>query len=340
MKLDIAARLHPYSHRPGTSVVLPGSSLRAQFFPTRIVVEGMAKQRVLEIPVTGPVEEFTVQQDLERGEVAVWGRAREGFFRLHMRASHQAPEGFLVAAEKMPEGCVVAWEHMERLGPVETDRKGLARLSLGSHKAQDWELLHRREDFAELLPIWHRLGQMVPQGTCEVFADCAAALERRDAVGVMKGLRAVFLASFDGIFAPRFEDTLYQGIALPRVPEGVVRSPLSLLSHGSELIGTLFVQVSSDVVELLPVLPPQFHAGRFVGVSCGWGKISVEWTKKAVRRAVLEADRDTTVSIQGRSQQKSCRIRTSTKDRGVRYLLGTPLSLLAGTTYWLDNFEK
>ena len=43
----------------------------------------------------------------ERGDVAVWGRAREGFFRYRVSPAHTG-FGVVVSMEKLPECCKVA----------------------------------------------------------------------------------------------------------------------------------------------------------------------------------------------------------------------------------------
>ena len=57
MRITIGLRHHPFTHVPGTFVVLPGSTLQLQIFPTLIKVAGHE-----EIPLTleGPIEKFTI----------------------------------------------------------------------------------------------------------------------------------------------------------------------------------------------------------------------------------------------------------------------------------------
>jgi len=363
MQLEIAQRLRPFSHRPGTYAHLPGSTLRLRVFPTRVVVEDVSEavpreRLVLDLALTGPIDEFTVQQDLEKGSVAIWGRAREGFYRLRLWALTDGL-GITMAVEKLPLDCVVASSGWGECGI--TDGKigagtyvfseggftgegeihqssPVDRLSLGSHKGQNWEQICGREDFSEILPLWHRLGQLVGYGSStKILAKCERVVDSGDAQDVLASFREVFLACFDGMMAPRLSDVNYNGIKLPMEDE----SPLTILSHGAQLIRSLFVQVLVDRVMLLPVMPPEFHAGRLLDVPCGdWGTLSFEWTKKAVRRVVLVVHKDTTVSLQGRKEQKACRLRLSSKDRGAQYVLGSEKSFVGGSTYWFDNFTK
>ena len=133
----------------------------------------------MEFSLTGPVEEFTVQQDLEKGNVAIWGRAREGFFRYRISPACDC-FGVVVSMEKLPETCQVTAKGLVMVGKRDIRAGGtydfveiasdeitqrhilvIEKLSLGSHKAQDWEHICRRRRFSEILPLWHRLGEMV-----------------------------------------------------------------------------------------------------------------------------------------------------------------------------------
>ena len=134
---------------------------------------------------------------------------------------------------------------------------------------------------------------------------------------------------------------MHQGIELPKIVAGENPSPLAILSHGSNLIKSLFVQVKGNEIMLLPAAPAEFHAGRFVDVLCGdWGLISFEWTKKAVRRVLLVARKDVSITLKARGDQKSCHMKVSTKDRGIVYNLGESIALTEGRSYWFDNFRK
>lgn len=329
MNIKIAQRLRPFSHQAGSYAHIPGSPYRARIYPTRFVVEDVSGRQILikDLPLTGPVDEFTVQLDLEKGDVVVWGRAKEGFYRYRLRASTQ---GVAVVVEKMPKGVTIEHE----AGELYLVPKGLHRLSLGSHKSQEWEQICRRADFAEIFPLWHRLGQMIPEGKAvSVLDKCKQAIAERDAQHVLDRFREVFVACFDGMLAPRLADTNYHGIALPETKDA---SPLALLAQGSQLIQSMFVQAEGNKIGLLPVLPPEFHSGRILDVECGKVTVSIEWTKKVVRRVSLQPHEDVTVSLSARNSQKSCRIH----DHDKRYTLGSDLSLVAGKIYWLDNFQS
>src|ERR1700722_5434308 len=112
--ITISQKLTPFSHRPGTSCLIPGTTFEAEIFPalTRIYdLSGLERKLVKEIPlqIQGPLSHFTVMQDLERGSLQIW---REGL-RQHLLPS-------LEIVEEKKSGLPLP-SHFEKL-------------SLGSHK--------------------------------------------------------------------------------------------------------------------------------------------------------------------------------------------------------------
>ena len=130
-----------------------------------------------------------MQQDLEKGEVVITGKTVEGYKR------HAIQRGTIPP-------------HIERL-------------SLGSHKWLDWEMVKRRGDLCDILPVWFRLGQMVPRdGKMNFPSDF-------DKLDVVPFLEMVFHAYFSGILVPRLFDEDHQGIFLEGKP--IATAPLALL---------------------------------------------------------------------------------------------------------------
>lgn len=360
MRIEIAQRLHPFSHQAGTSVILPGSPFRLEVFPTKIIVSDLSLVTPVfcvevSFDLKGPMSNFTVIQDLEKGEIVVLGNAIQGYFRYKISALVDAP-GIAVTLDKLPSDIKVTTSGWSAI-PNEDWKEGsthffgiipqeaalfrparVERLSLGSHKAQEWSQMCRSKDFVAILPIWHRLGQMVGHyAEHSIFDHCIDAIVKKNRLHVLNRFREVFLFAFDTYLSPRLHDPLFQGIGLPEISG----SPLPVLSQGSALIRSLFVQITESHISLLAATPPDFHAGRMLDIMCNdWGTLSFEWTKKAVRRVILSAHRDQTISLTAAVDQRACRVRTSTKDRGISYNIGSELTLHAGTTYWFDNFQR
>ncbi len=288
MKISIAQRLRPFSHRPGTSCLVPGTAWQVTAFPTLLQFYNLQTGEEREEVLSGG-KSFTLTQDLERGEVRV-GR------------------------------------HVIKLGKLPAS---IERLSLGSHKALDWDLCRRRLDLADILPVWFRLGQMVPSDGTLNFP----ALDKLEAAPF---LEKVFCAYFHGILVPRLFDEDHQGLFPAGKP--IATAPLALLVEGARWIRTLFFQ---DNFKFLPNLPPQFHAGRLLHVQTKEGdSIDMEWSKKLLRRVVIRPGKSREVHIQLQKSLASFRVRRSAKDRGQRQLAEAQLSLEKGKVLFLDQFQK
>lgn len=301
MQIVIAQRLRPFSHRPGTVCLVPFTFWQVQVFPTLLkfyhLMTGEKKEQRLNWK--GPVLDFTVELDLEKGVVWVYGHTEDGYRR-----------------------------HVIEL-PRENIPQPMERLSLGMHKALDWELVCRRRDLREIFPLWVRLGQMVPaaEGSFQLFRSF-------DKLEVVKAYTKFFMTRFEGLLMPRLEDSDHQGITA----EGkVTGSPLALLIDGARHIRSLFF----DDWSFLPCLPPEFHAGRFVHFRTREGDtIDFEWSKKLLRRVVIHSGISRKISPSFQKSLHSYRLRSSLKEKGIRKKVEEPLDLQTGQTLYLDRFEK
>lgn len=367
MRITIAQRLRPFSHTPGTCCILPGSFLRFQFFPTRIVIDDLSVPTPkavthFDLNLTSPVKDFTIQQDLEKGMLRVWGHYLEGFVRYSITAGKE-PCSFIFKMEKSPESGVrsetlnKALHAKEVLGFSNGDivpellsstLKKHSRLSLGSHKAQDWEPVQRRADLKEIFPVWHRLGNILPEtsisgyeGTLKLLENSNKWIEEGKKLEVYQSFQNLFHAGFEGILSPRLTDSQYQGFNVDAVPRGFQGSPLFLLTEAAKMISKLFVQIRDHEVKILPLLPPEFHSGRMVAISCNdLGEVDIEWSKKTIRRMVFRSEVSGPIQFTFRKGLKSYRLRYSPKDKGKRTNVGESIDCEPGKTYFLDNFQK
>jgi hypothetical protein len=175
--IKIAMRLKPFSHAPGIMCLIPKSSWRVQVFPTKLKFHNFVTGESYEEALLGqgPVKDFTVTQDLEKGCIQIFGKTKSGY-KSHTIAKS---EGEFAAVE---------------------------RLSLGSHKALNWS---PKLTLLEVLPVWHRLSQLTAAHGKSLFP------KDLDKLDVADYLNDVFLAYFEGILSPRLIDTDYQGIATP-----------------------------------------------------------------------------------------------------------------------------
>lgn len=347
MRIVIAERLRPFSHVPGSSVILPYSSLRLQCYPTLIrlhQLEAAQPQLVGEIDLAlrGPLEDYTVCQDLEAGCVRIWGEGPHGFVRLRLVA--EQPHVQLIC-EKAPGGVRLRMGGQEHLlqeketlliytGPAVHEVKPLGeRLSLGSHKKQEWPRLREAFDLETILPIWLALGQATPRFE-PAFSGTALFLQQP----TLTNIRRLLQVGFEGMLAPRLEDTDHLGFELP--PVQPAESPLVLLTEGARQMRRFFIQQSERDIALLPSLPPEFHCGRFIGVDCeGLATLDLEWTKKEIRRAIFRSKTAADWSFRFAGGVRQFRVRAGHRDRGRLYRAGESLHSEVGVDYFFDKFE-
>ena len=309
-KISIAQRYKPFSHAPGASCLLPGTALVVQAFPALLRVKG-----VFEFPLNhhGPVREFTLQQDLEKGCVFVSGIAKEGRFRFCLRAEKEYID---LNGKKFPYAASL-------LAP----QVPLERLSLGSHRSQDWELMKRRFDLKEIFPIFFHLSQWTPP--CEkVDSPMLTLLE--------EGQWDAFLrAAFSGILTPRFVDEEYQGLVSAGESKG---SPEALITLAGKKIRSLFFEQNGASLRFLSV--SFFETGRMTDVRVeGVGSLDFEWRKKSLRTMVLRPSCDGSIYLATSNPISSFRVRTSRKEKGFRVKGCEELRLKAGEVTFLDRFQ-
>lgn len=367
MRISIAERLRPFCHVPGTSTILPGWGYQVQVYPCLIRIAHLKHNKPsplaeLKLNLKGPIQQFTLFNDLEKGRITVSGRTLEGWMRYHLISARQE-EGLRLFVEKAPaNGFPIENNERQQLlhdkewidvlkqssyfEPYQVPTSD--RLSLGNHRAQDWELIRRRFNLTEILPLVHRLGQLIPSfeapssqdGTLSLLENCKQSfIDRRPEKGE-EAWHCFLMGCFNSLLVPQLEDANYQGFV--DVKSFVLQdiSPLVLLSEGARLLRELFVQQEKDQIAILPYLLPSLHCGRLLNVSLedgGW--LSLEWTKKSIRRLILYAGSDSEYRIKFRSDVKSYRLRQHDKEKGERVNCYNPLLLKKNCYYLFDNFQ-
>lgn len=314
MKITIAERLHPFSHKIGTKFLLPMTSWTIKVFPTRLEfcdLECKQDPFFLSFDFLGPIQGFTAQLDLEKGCLHVFGTTQRGYMRYQLCVKE---DGIWLMMEKIPEEkvfCRISSGNKEVLltksePSIQCNflKRPLTaacdeRLSLGMHKAQDFDLVLRRLDCKEIFPHWLRLGNLSPSnaiyakedlGNYRLLNICREKIEHKEKEGVLKAFGNLFQAAFEGVFAPRLTDTDYQGI-LPE-SETLHRkiSPMPLLIESSKLIRSLFFQEENGAISLLPCLPIPFHCGRMLGLKTLDKEVfDFEWSKKTLRTVLVHS---------------------------------------------------
>lgn len=322
--IKISQRLRPFSHLPKATCLLPTTQCIVEACPALVRIQEFSGKVVkeLKLDVQGPLKQFTLMQDLERGCVTLFSEQ----YRFHILPSLE------IVFQKNPP-----------LPPLELKE----RLSLGSHKKQEWEMIKRRCDFREIFPLWLRLGSLLklPKrkrenvGIFGLLEECREAVHSHRSETIIPAFERLFLAGFGKMLVPRSEDTDFQGI-LPADFEPSLSSPLYLLTEGAELIRSLFLLSSENEIAILPNLPPEFFAGRLVNLKTDYGEIDLEWSKKTVRRLIFRATKSGEMTFHFRSNLRRYRLRTNLREKGATLCCGESLEIKSGSHYLLDQFTK
>lgn len=337
MKIAIAEKLTPFSHLPGTACVIPGTNWEIEAYPSLLRIG----KREFKWDLTGPVAEFTLQQDLEKNCVYVFGKAKQGYFRLQIRASDS---GIDLYADRIPSKGFGALKskgtlHLATEVPF-VSKTSYEKLSLGSHKAQDWDLIQRRCDLKEMLPILFALGQRIPYVIPpQKLTGAARLLELpKDRNSLEDALLTFFKAAFTKLLIPRLTDDHYQGL-IPEEP--VVGDRFFLIQQGCKMVRGLFFRQNERRIELLPLLPPSIDCGRMIGVKAdGIGEIDFEWSKKMLKKVIIRADVSGDAVLELPREIKRYRIRKNLREKGFKQERDEPLKLEAKKTFFLDLFQK
>lgn len=141
----------------------------------------------------------------------------------------------------------------------------IEKLSLGSHKSQDWDMVLRRMDMAEILPVLYDLGQKSKRGT------------------------PIDISNYE-----EFCRDSFQSIAVPRAP---------FLREVFQKIRSHFILDNGKEIILLPDNP--FPHGRLLNVQTQFGTLDIEWTKHKMRRAIFHPTNTGEISFPHRFRKKN-----------------------------------
>ena len=378
--IKIAQRLRIFSKRLGACCLLPSSFFKIQSFPGLLKVKSLHNLSSCEIAfdVKGPVRDFTMYQDLEKGYVKIWGFALNGYFRyriiplcdsnaieicfektpvdgigLSIDGIKLSSSVFIMKKENQDltilnrpvfsrDNIIVSFTPINKM-PNMVSKSSEERLSLGLHKALDFDLIARRKDLKEYLPILFRMSTYLPISGCiddPLAIKCRKMISLKKRCEIEKMLWSFIAARFDEILVPTFFDYNYQGIEDSKMDILAETSPLLLIEEAGKLIRSLFIQEVKNNLYILPSLPISFHCGRFINIRCSCGIIDIEWSKKLIRRMVLRSTKTEVLYCHFQKKLKTLRLRCHMKDKGKRVACVESINLEKGKVYFMDNFEK
>jgi len=358
MPIKIAQRLKPFSHLPGTRTLIPGSTVLAEIYPTRLRLYDFSSiEPVLKAEVAfslTKVVDFTVQLDLEKGRVAVFGKSGEEFFRYFLHAANDLDLPALRLDKFQAD--------LEPLlgTPCQLDRKTIVfspnpkeiayytpelgeRIFLGVDKKQNWERALERNDPREMFPFLFRLGQLIPyenqtlphEGTYSLLHSCFQTN------GNLQRCCDLLQVGFESLLVPGAKDTSYRGFELQPLVSKDLPSPLILPVMGTMALRRLFLQVEKDAAEFLPHLPAALNHGRFINFKIN-DKMTADliWKKQKPMLLSLTAHGSTELNMRFPNGIKRFRLREKAHHKGTVVPASETLQFEAGRVYLLDKFER
>ncbi len=353
MRITIAERFKPYMHLAGSSVMLPHSIFSFKIFPASISVfdlEGQSKELFNQIPlnINGPLKGFTIQQDLEKGCIRVWGTSLQGYFRYRIQAA-QLGKSFTIAIEKEAEGTSI-FSNPQTSDNNHPPLLSLENLSFGISKSQDWQMVHRRQKMMEIIPFWYRLGQLIPPastissipntGTLHLLTQADEALKEKNPEKLIQILEMLYLSGFKDLLVPRLEDDLNLGYNLPSLNPTCYISPLALLYEGKNLIKRMLIDTVDHQVNILPCLPAKFHCGRMINVKLDdIGLLDLEWSKKTIRRINFQPHANDKLTFRFPKNVTNFRLRRLSDGLTHFITCGQPIQFSSTDHYLFDNFK-
>jgi hypothetical protein len=342
--MKIPAPYRAFSHKPGAKVMIPGTLWTLTAYPAELIFAPLDKDPtcILELGITGPVSPFTVEQDLKRKKVTVYGQAEEGYFRFSLQ------EDLIFKVEKAPTKGISYKDVIKKekgifftgdqisFSKATLSKNPVEELFLGSNKAREFEKIRTRKDIKEILPLWHGLGQMTP-GSSATKGAALDLLEEAEKAPSQELFLKLFLATLSEGFVPRGFDEERQGILTSEKEE---TAPY-ILERGAALIRSLFFKEEKGTYYLLPRMLSQLPCGKMLGIVTEDGSIlNLEWTKHQIRTLEVTVKQDKELALVFPKDIKRFRLKTSPKDKGQILQQGEVISTQTGQTLFLDRFQK
>lgn len=349
--------LKAYSHQTTTLALIPNTYLSARICPGWIHIEDLISSISYDIQlhIQGPITQFTVEQECEKGKMKVFMHTAKGYVRYTL---FQRQTKLFLKVEKAPlSGLRITYQGIDQTYKKDKELlieknlkessspKQFARLFLGSLKAEDIALIWRRQDIKEMLPFLFALSQGLSfhafekeglGGNYELVQTLEKAIYGAQKMRLEQNFLNLINCAFESLWTPRSNDTQYQGLTSTQSED----SPIYLLAKMKKLISALFVREYQETLDLLPQLPLSLTAGKLINYETKWGLLSLEWSKKQLKRVQLIAKKEGKITLILPSKLKSYRLTSTAKWlKGERKHEQT-LHLSKNVVYYLDRFEK
>lgn len=328
MKIKIFKKNIFFTHLPRTKMVVPKTSLKVEISPAKIVFFNEKEKK--EFFLDGIFDGFTIFLNMEKFLIEVRGFSHLGFVKYKIFYEdkkvfllfEKADKKFSVFDGKKK---IVDFLKKRILVPLffEYNQKNpLEKLYLGCDKKQDMEMIKRRKDLKEILPIWFSVGNILP-------FQKKPLIEKFDERFFMD----IFQTYFTGIFFPRKEDEDHYGKLHLNI-----KNPLNLLKEGSCLIKEIFFKEEKNSIVILPKY--YFPSGRFINIGSHVGSFDLMWSNGILKKMVLRSKKDAELSFLFNKKIKTFRMRNSLDRKGNIFKSFEKIPIEDKKTYFFDRFQK
>lgn len=318
--IQIRQKSLPFSKEYASRAPIPNTNLWFEAWPTKFIVFNDKKRVEFDLECSGPIKNFTLHLDLEKGRLLCHFMAREGFFSWAIERVLTGVEFRLKRAAD--SGVCVNGRNYKRFDrfivPLDDSCKILTsneRLCLGSHKAQDVQNMFKRFDLRELLPLYFRLGQY--------FTPSGSILS-------LEELKTTHLCQVSSLFY--FSDSIHQLLGLQHK-----RVDCSFYANAYCFIRDMFFKQEGENLLFMSGFIP-FNSGRMVNLQFSAGKLSFIFRKKRVLRIVIDPTQDATIRLCLPQKFKQFRVLKSLRKKGQILSSNDTIELKKSTRLYLDKF--
>lgn len=359
MKIKIPFRIEPFSKNCRACCILPNTSCRLTIFATKLIFEDQLTNDYLEIYLKlKSIKDFLIFLNSDKRIIEVSGVMSDGYFRYIIGVKNKKIYIELKKAFKPIEIELLQQKislssnesYFLDLDFEESKNENLEKLFLGVCKAQDVELINRRRDLKEIIPIWFYLGQScflkeVPtrcryEGTASLLLLLKNAIEMKNFEKIEELLINIYKTGFDSIFSPKLFDDNFWGIIERDSKISEQASSLILLEEGYSLIRSLFFQKSDNTLHILPILLPIFFCGKILNLNEDIGTLNIEWSQKSLKKMIIFSKQDAEIKLKLQSKIKSFRLRKNLNERGSTLKPLDCFSIRKDQIYYFDRFQK
>lgn len=357
MKITIAGRFSPFSHRAGTHVLIPKTQIVAEIYPSFIRFHNCETPGIYELDIQtgGYVEGFTIIQDLEKHVIRVFGIAFSGYISYELQYFQgyiilhliRAKNPLHVIFQGTPE-TILPKGKLRLVSITKYVDLTLPRLALGIHKSQNIDHIAIRRDLREIIPFLYRVGKLSPKNqrdiqpgtTDELVQKIRDRIQASDKRGLTFALREFFAIAIRDLFVPQLFDYRLQGSFTPPNPSKLYYDT-NLLSQVAGLIESLFLEERGNCLFFLPLLLPILHAGRFINLSTQAKKytLDMEWRSHKLRKVIFYSHQICEYYFIPPKPLRAFRMKSSNKDPGIMVHPGDLISVKKDTKYFFDRFQ-